>query len=372
LHINTTGLLPLAGLFFSASVAIFLSSNQLYGAFDLFSLFFSALLYVYAASQIRTRAELLLVVSLLMVNIAIQGTIALGQYFTNSNLGLDFFGATKVLKDYASLMALSRAGGTLGHPNSLAQFFDLTIPLAFSLLFVPMSLTRRFLLLGVVGIGLTGLTVTLSRGGMLAVGMVLLIGMTIHFCRWFGKTQGIFYVLLIIVITGSIILGTPNPIRKRFLYHDYGTALGRVPHIQVALNVIRSNPLFGVGLNNYCAEAPKYDNTPQQIMALWKSPAHNLYLFITSEIGLVGLTWILIFLIAVLRSLWPALKSPDPLLYAAGLGVLLGFLAYFIHGQFDYTHWTNFTILWFMLGLAVSLGWQATQAPPLARSGKAA
>jgi hypothetical protein len=50
----------------------------------------------------------------------------------------------------------------------------------------------------------------------------------------------------------------------------------------------------------------------------------------------------------------------------------LGFLAYFIHGQFDYTHWTNFTMLWFMLGFAVSLGWQATQTPPLARPEKTA
>lgn len=364
LNINTTGLLPLAGLFFSASLSIFLSSNQLYGAFDLFALLLSILLYVYMASQIRTRAELLLIISLLMVSIIIQGSIALGQYRTHSNLGLDFFGATKVLKDYASLMALSRAGGTLGHPNSLAQFFDLTIPLAFSLLFVPMPFTRRFLLLVVVGLGLLGLTVTLSRGGMLSVGVALLVVLTIHLCRWFGKVQGVIYVLLLVGLGGSIILGTPNPIRQRFLHHDYGTALGRVPHMQVALNVIRSNPLFGVGLNNYCEEAPRYDNTPQQIMALWKSPAHNLYLFITSEIGLVGMAWILIFLISVLRSLWPALKSSDPFFYAAGLGVLSGFLAFFIHGQFDYNHWTNFTVLWFMLGLAVALGWHATQARP--------
>lgn len=366
LAINITGLLPLAGLFFSASISILLSSNQLYGAFDLFALFFSALLYVYMASQIRTRGELWLVVCLLLVNIVIQGSIALGQYLTNSNLGLDFFGATKVLKDYASLMALSRAGGTLGHPNSLAQFFDLTIPLAFSLLFVPMPFTRRFLLLLVIGIGLIGLTVTLSRGGMLSVGVALLVLMTIHLSRWFGKTQAMIYVLLIVVIGGSIILGTSNPIRQRFLRHDYGAAFGRLPHMQVALNVIRSNPLFGVGLNNYCEEGPKYDNTPQQIMALWKSPAHNLYLFISSEIGLVGMAWILIFIFSVLRSLWPALKSPDPFLYAASLGVLLGFIAFFIHGQFDYTHWSNFTVLWFMLGFAVSLGWIAAQAQTIA------
>jgi putative inorganic carbon (hco3(-)) transporter len=280
----------------------------------------------------------------------------LGQYITNSNLGLDFFGATKVLKDYVSLLALSRAGGTLGHPNSLAQFFDLTIPLAFSLLFVPMRFTRRFLLLLIVSIGLLGLTATLSRGGMLSVGVALIILITIHLSRWFGKAPAIIYFLLVCVLAGSIVWGTSNPIHRRFLQHDYGAAFGRLPHMQVALNIIRSNPLFGVGLNNYCEEGPKYDNTPQQIMARWKSPVHNLYLFITSEIGLVGMAWILIFIFSVLRSLWPALKSPDPFIQAASLGILFGLLAFSIHGQFDYSHWSQFTVLWFMLGLAVSLG----------------
>jgi len=151
-------------------------------------------------------------------------------------------------------------------------------------------------------------------------------------------------------------LGTSNPIRQRFLQHDYGTAMGRVPHMRVALNVIRSNPFFGVGLNNYCDAAPKFDNTPQQIMAQWQAPAHNLYLFIISEIGLVGMTWVLIFMVTVLKALWPGLKSPDPFIFAASLGVLLGLIAYFIHGQFDYAHWPQFTMLWFMLGLAVTLG----------------
>ncbi len=364
LAICTTGLLALAGLFFSASISILLSSNQLYGAFDLFAMFFSALLYVYMASQIRTREELLLVVILLLTNVAIQGSIALAQHVTNSNLGLDFLGATKVLKDYASLISLSRAGGTLGHPNSLALFFDLTLPLAFSLLFVPMQFIRKFLLLLTVGIGLVGLTVTLSRGGMLSVGLALIITLTIHLSRRLGKVQAIIYVLLVCLVAGSIVLTTSNPIRKRFLQHDYGTAIGRIPHMQVALNVIRSNPLFGVGLNNYCEAAPAYDNTPQQIMAQWRAPAHNLYLFIISEIGLVGMAWFMIFMFTVFRVLWPALKSSDPFIHAASLGVLLGFMAYLIHGQFDYAHWPQFTVVWFMLGLAVTLGRFATIPNP--------
>jgi putative inorganic carbon (hco3(-)) transporter len=260
------------------------------------------------------------------------------------------------LKDYASLLALSRAGGTLGHPNSLALYFDLSLPLAFSLLFVPKRFSLRFLLLLVVGLGLIGLTVTLSRGGMLAVGLALVIILTVHLARRYGKIQALIYVLLVSLLAAVIILGTSNPVRTRFLKNDYGTAYGRIPHMLVALNIIRANLWFGVGLNNYCDEAPKYDNTPQQIIASWQAPAHNLYLFITSEIGLVGLAWVFLFVFTVLRALWPALHSPDPLIFATGLGILMGLIAYAIHGQFDYARWPQFTILWFMFGLAVTVG----------------
>jgi putative inorganic carbon (hco3(-)) transporter len=365
LDICTTGLVALLGLFFSASISVLLSDKPIYGFFDLFAIFFSVLLYSYVASQIQTTDELLLIIVLLIANVAIQGVIALAQHITDSNLGLDFFGATKGLRDYASLLALSRAGGTLGHPNSLALFFDLTLPLTFSIMFVPKRFTLRFLLLLAVGIGLIGLAVTKSRGGMLAVGFALVILLVIHLARWYGKFQAFIYVGLISTLVGCLILGTSNPVRTRFFKNDYGTAMGRIPHMEVALNLIRNNPLFGVGLNNYTLEAPRFDNTPQQIVASWEAPVHNLYMFIASEIGFVGIAWLFLFIISGMKASWPALHSKDPFIFAAGLGVFMGLIAFSIHAQFDYAHWPQFTILWFMLGLAVTLGRFANTPPKI-------
>jgi putative inorganic carbon (HCO3(-)) transporter len=362
----TTGLLPLALLFFSVSISVWRSVNPLFGLFDLFSLFWSLLLFLYVASQVGSRRELRLVVAVLALNVGFQGTIALAQHLTNSTLGLDFFGATTKLRDYLSLAALSRAGGTLGHPNSLALFFDLLLPLVFSLLFVPQRHLRRLGWGVLLLLGLLGLVVTQSRGGMVATGLILTLLLLLHLARRAGWSAALVFVALFLTVVGVGIFTTGNPISKRFLRHDYGTAYGRVPHLRVASNLIRAYPVFGVGLNVYTEVAPRFDDTPQQIIAQWQAPVHHLYAFIMAEIGLSGFFWLLLFWLAVIRGVWPAVRSADPFLSSVGLGLLGGLLAFFVHGQFDYALWTHFTVLWFVCGLMVATGRlaQAETHPP--------
>ena len=91
--LSTRGLLPLAGVFAAAAISVLGSTDKLFAAFDLFALGTSILIFIYAASEIRQRRELRLVLGLLIFSAAFQGAIALAQYLTGSTLGLDFFGA---------------------------------------------------------------------------------------------------------------------------------------------------------------------------------------------------------------------------------------------------------------------------------------
>lgn len=350
------GLLPLGLLFFTALLSVVRSGNPLFGFFDLFALSCSILLYFYLASQLRERRELTLVLACLALNVGLQGAIAVAQHLTDSNLGLDFFGATKGMRDYASLAALSRAGGTLGHPNSLALFLDLLLPLTFSLLFLPWRFPVRLGLAFLLLLGLAGLVVTLSRGGMLASGLALLLVLYRQLRERLGRGPAVVYVTLVLVVGGTLLLATDNPVNRRFFRHDYGTAYGRLPHMAVAVNLIAAHPFLGVGLNNYCEAAPRFDTTREWIISQWQVPVHNLYLYIAGEIGLLGLLWLLLFWLAVLRRLAAAWRSADRYFRTVGFGLLAGLLAYFGHVQVDYGFWQHFTILWFVLGLAVATG----------------
>lgn len=352
--ISTRGLLPLAGVFMAAAVSVLGSTDKLFAAFDLFALGTSILIFIYTASEIRRRRELRLVLGLLIFSAALQGAIALAQYLTGSTLGLDFFGATKKLYGYASLEVISRVGGLIGHPNNLALFFDLMLPLSLSLLFCPMRGSTRFFLALAVFLQLVGLSVTFSRGGIIGSGLGVLGLAVFHGARRFGLIRSFFMAMAGALLLAAILTVVPNPIEKG-LVRTERTISGRLLLTGITLTMIRHQPFFGVGLNNFTHASRQYDFTREQIVSSWNSPVHNLFLFIAGEIGLVGLLCFVVFLVSALTALIPAMRAPDPFIFSVGGGLFFGLLAFLIHAQVDYSIWTQNRPLWFFLGLAMCM-----------------
>ena len=365
--LSTRGLLPLAGVFTAAAVSVLGSTDKLFATFDLFALGTSILIFIYAASEIRHRRELRLVLGLLIFSAAFQGAIALAQYLTGSTLGLDFFGAAKQLYGYPGLEVVSRVGGLIGHPNNLALFFDLMLPLSLSLLFCPMRGGTRFCLAVAVFLQLAGLSVTFSRGGIIGSGLGVLALAVYHGARRFGLMRAFFMTMAGAVLLAAFLAVVPNPIEKG-LTRTERTVPGRLRLTGIALTMIRHHPLFGVGLNNFTHASRQYDFTREQVVSAWNSPVHNLFLFIAGEIGLVGLICFAVFLGQALMALIPAMRAPDPFIFSVGGGLFFGLLAFLIHAQVDYSIWTQNRPLWFFLGLAMCM-WRfgrsatATAAP---------
>jgi putative inorganic carbon (HCO3(-)) transporter len=355
--VSTRGLAPLAAFFGTGVTSVLLGGNIIFGAFDLFALLGSIGLFVYTSSELRTKRDLQIVLVALFVAVWVQGVIAVGQYVTRSSLGLEFFGAVAKLELQQAPPFLPRVGGTIGAPNALARFFDLFLPLGVSLLFCPLRWRTRLLLATAVGLGMAGLVVTFSRGGIVATGTGCLLILFVWLRRRIGLLRALCSSALVVPLLLVLVFWIPNPLQVRFFREEeYQAAYGRVPLLQVALNIIRDRPFFGVGLNNYNDAAPRYDNTPQRITSSWNVPVHNLFLYIAAQTGLVGLVSYLLFLLAILRSLWPALRASDPLVASAGLGVAVGMAVFFTHGQIEFESVTRHSIFWFVSGLAVSLG----------------
>jgi O-antigen ligase len=354
--ISTRGLRSLAALFLVAALSVLVAVDPRFALFDLFALFTQILIFVYVSSEIRTLPELRLVVQVLLAGAGFQAIMAIIQRLTGSTLGLNLFGTATTLYGYAGLETLSRVGGLVGHPNSLALFFDLLLPLSFSFLFYPLSPRLRFLLLAAVGLELLALGVTYSRGGITASLLALFALFVYHRTRAIGLMRALVSGLFAAVLFITVLLVVPNPIQRGLFRTEYETAYGRLPLIKVAFNLIRHRPLLGAGLNSYVQTARQYDYTPEQLTSRWNSPVHNLFLFIAGELGLLGLACFLAFLLSILTALFPALRSPEPLLLCAGAGIFFGILAFCGHAQVDYSIWTQNRQLWFLLGLAVTVG----------------
>jgi len=359
------GLLPLAGVLGAAAVSVLAAQDKLLGAFDLFALATSMLIFIYAASEIREPREWRLVLGLLVASAALHGTLAEFQYLTGSNLGL---GPAKKLYGYAGLEVVSRVGGLIGHPNALALFFDLMLPLSVSLLFCPMRSRTRFFLTVAILLQVGGLGVTYSRGGIIGSGLAILFLSVFHGARRFGLMRAVFLTAAGTLLLATFLAVVPNPITKG-LTRTEETAYGRWPLAKVAFTMIRHHPLFGVGFNNFTRTARSYDFTPEQIIAAWNSPVHNLFLFIGGEIGLVGLICFLGFIGQATLGLLPAMRAPDPFIRSVGSGLFFGLVAFLIHTQVDYGIWTQNRPLWFFLGLAMGMGALARSAPATSAPG---
>lgn len=374
--ISTKGLVPLAGLCGIAVISTALISepaaSKMYAVFNLFDLAFSVLIFIYMASEIREKRELRLVVTLVIIIGVLQALIAIGQNLTGTFLGLGFLGARKPITGYLGLLTLSRVTGTLGHPALLAEFFDITIPISFSLLFYPMSRPLKLLLGLAVIFEFIGTGMSYSRGSiswtLVACSSILLF----HLCRRLGLARGVFTTLSVCVMSGLLLLVVPNPLAKGLLRTEPGTAYGRLPLMEVAYNMISHHPLLGVGLSNYVQVALKYDFTPEQLTASWNSAVHNVYLFLAGEIGLIGLFFFLSLLATVLWRLWPTLRSADPLIACAGLGVLAALLVISLHWLTDLSTWASNRFFWFTLGLAISVRRIADATPASIPGTKAA
>ncbi|PIR96688.1 MAG: hypothetical protein COT91_05515 [Candidatus Doudnabacteria bacterium CG10_big_fil_rev_8_21_14_0_10_41_10] len=102
----------------------------------------------------------------------------------------------------------------------------------------------------------------------------------------------------------------------------------RILYQKISVEMIKQNPLTGVGYKNFVMVMDDY--SPQKLQSNQHQPVHNIYLLIAAETGLPALIIFLIFIITILKQAWWNRK--DPLIITL-LSIFIGFL--FI-GLFDH------------------------------------
>ena len=123
-----------------------------------------------------------------------------------------------------------------------------------------------------------------------------------------------------------------------------------------ALQVIRARPWFGCGINTYIHNYPKFDKTKS-----WRVPgyyAHNGYLQLAAETGLVSLSLFLFIIALSLSSGYRAFQKALPEKKILIAGLISGFVALLLQAFVDTTfhNLQPATLIWFMAGLLVAVG----------------
>jgi O-antigen ligase len=102
---------------------------------------------------------------------------------------------------------------------------------------------------------------------------------------------------------------------------------GRLSENLTALEMIKSNPLFGVGLSSYNYMFPIYSKKLGLALVATEREAHNLYLEVAAETGIIGLSVLLLVLFYSFQSIVKAKKIFKCAKLKDYEGMVTGFMA---------------------------------------------
>jgi O-antigen ligase len=131
----------------------------------------------------------------------------------------------------------------------------------------------------------------------------------------------------------------------------------RRAHWQAALSMFEDSPWLGVGFGNYAVAYPKYS------LPKWDDPlghAHNYYLNVLAEAGILGLVTFLILWGAIFWQAWRGVRTARGWAIGVAAGVFGVLVALSIHNFFDnlFVH-----AMYIQVGLTLGLVPVLTLAP---------
>ena len=303
------------------------------------------LLFFAIALTVRSRSQVMWVLSGVAVQAAILGVVAMWEW-RNGGSEVGF------ITDTGALVGRVTAG--FGHPNALGGFLVLLVPLIAG----AALLTRRWRLLfvGAAILAVTGVYLTFSRGallGLVAVPLVLL-----------GFRRSLLVAPLLLVLALTL---TPDLLQERFATSSVQgpEAATRVDIWRTAASIWAADPVLGAGPGSFPERYATVRVPGKQYLpsTQFEPPphAHNLGLQALAEQGIIGLAALLAVLSTAVLTLMRARGSPQPWVRVTVLALLAALVAFAVHNVFDVTLLERSgQEVWALLGLASALGRVAT------------
>lgn len=249
---------------------------------------------------------------------------------------------------------ISAPFGPFVHHGHYAGYLELLLPIPLALLLVHRMRLEQKLLYGFAA-AMMGVSViaSLARGGMLT--LMAQLGFLAVASYWVTQRQQVREYLParasllraggVIAMGMAIVLGVlwigAEPVINRLMH---GQVMSSAPQTETFFSnrgwiwrdtwtMFRANPITGVGLGAFESTFPQYSQGNGAVIV---NAAHNDYLQILAEGGLVGGAIMLWFVVAVLRSLVRAMKSRDSQAQALALGAGTGLIGILVHSIVDF------------------------------------
>ena len=320
------------------------------------------LIFMYFMNNYKDEETLKVLGRIFGLILLMQGIIVLEQKFVGAIFTQELIGKQIAIVSLIGNQEVQRVAGSLSHPNNLAMFLNLFIPVGLFLLLREKKAKWRAFFGISLFLAILAELWTSSRGGWIALAcsVTFAISILMH-KRGVNIIKIVLSIVLVSVTAATILLGTSETFRTRVFGEDYGTADLRIPLMQIAENMIVDNPVLGVGLNVYAARMQDYDNTNEYVSKYYPYPVHNTYLLMAAESGLPALIVFLSLIGFILYRALQAFYKQEGINEVILLGLLTGIITWLIHNlaNLDDPYMNN--AIWAILGMIVGLTAKSTK-----------
>lgn len=269
-----------------------------------------------------------------------------------------FYGILQRLANLEEIYGLRKPGFAIPfasfiNQHHFAALMEMTVGITLALFFgkATNKNKRIFLLLAVFVMGMA-VVFTSSRGGMLSLIAVAVLVGAANVLRKppvekdapsenvSGWRSGLAFlgggVVLILIVFGAVLLlgGDESLLRGIGLGDQTDISNGRFHFWQIALQIFRDYPILGAGLDSFAIAFPHYDTWNGAVRV---EQAHNDYLQIMADAGVLGLVCVAGFIFLLFKRGWRTIgETTNPFRRAVAIGALAGCGGILIHSFFDF------------------------------------
>ena len=177
-------------------------------------------------------------------------------------------------------------GGLFDNPNDLALHLVTMVPIALAFFFTSRNPLTKILFLGVAILTVSGIVVTLSRGGFLA----LLAATSLLLWKLFRSSRWLMILVAPVLVVGFLVFA-PGVYRTRLSTTGDESSMARFDDLKRSVYVASRHPILGVGMDNYIL----FSNSNKS--------SHNAYTQVAAELGAAAAIVYILFIITPFRGL---------------------------------------------------------------------
>ena len=292
--------------------------------------------------SIKSRKNLNILLTFFVLAQTLVALYGISQYFTGVELDPAW------VDEANNPEIFTRIFSVFGNPNILAEYLILGIPVSMSLFFTSKKLLKKLLFLGTTLILLLTLVLTLSRGS------------------WLGFAFGV-AVFVLLINKKLLLLSIPIGIIGVFVLPD--SIIHRISSIgnladssnayriviwAMTLKIIRENWLVGLGFGY----APFKQVFESNIRTMPIFHAHNTYLEITAELGIVGILLFVALLFVMYKySILNLIKSNNKFIKYTTAAILASISGLLVQGLVEHVLYLTRIIatFWILIGVLLVL-----------------